>query len=74
MFALLACPRRCFAVFNKRFHKHFSTRVKFFAWLFQVRLHMMLVFLVETSSKISLLRFKLTSWHRKNSVTFCGVI
>jgi len=32
------------------------------------------VFLVETSGKVSLWHFKLTSWRRKNSITFCGVV
>ena len=46
----------------------FTNGVSFFAWQFQVRL------LVETSGKISLWCFKLASWRRKNSITFCGVI
>jgi len=32
------------------------------------------VFLVETSDRRSLWRFKLASWHRKNSITCCGMI
>ena len=40
--------------------------MRYFAWQFQVRRHMMPVFLVKTSGKISLWCFKLASWRRKN--------
>jgi len=53
MFASLPSPRSCFTVFNKQgFTSVFSNFVSFFAWQFQVRLHMMPVLLGETSSKI----------------------
>ena len=51
------------------FHKRFSNRVRFVALQFQMRLHMMPV-LVEICGKISLRRFTLASWRRKNSITF----
>ena len=70
MCASLPSPRSYFTVFNKQeFTSVFSNRASFFAWQFQVRLHMMPVFLGETSSKI-VWRFKLASWRRKNSITF----
>jgi len=70
MLASLPSPKSCFTVFNKQgFTSVFSNHVSFFAWQFQVRLHMMPVLLGEISSK-TLWRFKLASWLRKNSVTF----
>jgi len=74
VFASLPSPRGCLTVFNKQgFTSVFSNRVSFFAWQFQLRLHMVPVLLGETSSKI-VWRFKLASWRRKNSLTLCGAV
>jgi len=52
------------------FHKRFSNRLRFFPGKFQARVHMKPVFLLTTSGKISLWRFKLASWRRQNSKRF----
>ena len=50
----IVSPRSNFTVFNKRFHKRSINRARFFAWQFQVRLHMKPAFFVKTCGKTSL--------------------
>jgi len=54
-----------------RLRKHFSNRLSFFAWQFQVRLHMMPVVLMETACKIS---FWPPFRASEKFFIFCGVI
>ena len=75
IFASLASPKCSFTLFGHQGFTSLSPIVcVFLAWQFQERLHMMPVFLVKSSGAISLWRFKLASWHRKNSQLFVACL